>query len=150
MNRTPLVLAVSFPLLGRIRNFHPLATCAARRTQKEKAAFLRPFPIFTSPHKQPSQKHVFCYIYMYGTLTNSKFFCGLTHCRLVLNNIICDFYCSLLDIIFHILPLQLLLLQCMQRILLVCLDISAFRLRSIIFPYASILKTFPHFVSFRS
>ena len=34
MNRTPLVLAVSFPLLGRIRNFHPLATCAARRTQK--------------------------------------------------------------------------------------------------------------------
>ena len=32
MNRTPLVSAVSFPLLGRIRNFHPLATCAARRT----------------------------------------------------------------------------------------------------------------------
>ena len=33
--RTPLVLAVSFPLLGRIRNFHPLATCAARRTTKK-------------------------------------------------------------------------------------------------------------------
>ena len=28
--------AVSFPLLGRIRNFHPLATCAARRTQKTR------------------------------------------------------------------------------------------------------------------
>jgi len=28
-------LAVSFPLLGRIRNFHPLATCAARRTIKK-------------------------------------------------------------------------------------------------------------------
>ena len=34
MKRTPLVLAVSFPLLGRIRDFHPLATCAARRTSK--------------------------------------------------------------------------------------------------------------------
>ena len=33
MNRTPLVLAISFPLLGRIRNFHPLVTCAARRTK---------------------------------------------------------------------------------------------------------------------
>ena len=34
MKRTPLVLAVSFPLLGRIRDFHPLETCAARRTQQ--------------------------------------------------------------------------------------------------------------------
>ena len=34
MNRTPLVLAVSFPLLGRIRNLHPLATCTARCTEK--------------------------------------------------------------------------------------------------------------------
>ena len=34
MNRTPLVLAVSFPLLGRIGDFHPLETCAARRTTK--------------------------------------------------------------------------------------------------------------------
>ena len=34
MKRTPLVLAISFPLLGRIRNFHPLVTCAARRTKK--------------------------------------------------------------------------------------------------------------------
>ena len=25
----------SFPLLGRIRDFHPLATCAARRTSKK-------------------------------------------------------------------------------------------------------------------
>ncbi len=33
MNRTPLVLAVSFPLLGWIRDFHPLETCAARRTR---------------------------------------------------------------------------------------------------------------------
>ena len=46
VNRTPLVLAVSFPLLGRIWNFHPLATCAARRTKKNRRsacfhAFLR-------------------------------------------------------------------------------------------------------------
>ena len=33
---TPLVLAVSFPLLGRIRNFHPLVTCAARHTNKKE------------------------------------------------------------------------------------------------------------------
>lgn len=37
MNRTPLVSAVSFPLQGRIRDFHPLATCAARRTKKAAA-----------------------------------------------------------------------------------------------------------------
>ena len=35
----PWCSAVSFPLLGRIRNFHPLATCAARRTQKRSLAF---------------------------------------------------------------------------------------------------------------
>ena len=34
INRTPLVLAVSFPLLRQIRDFHPLETCAARRTIK--------------------------------------------------------------------------------------------------------------------
>ncbi len=34
MNRTPLVLAISFPLLGQIGDFHPLATCAARHTKK--------------------------------------------------------------------------------------------------------------------
>ena len=33
---TPLSLAVSFPLLGRIRDFHPLETCAARRTRKRQ------------------------------------------------------------------------------------------------------------------
>ena len=42
-----------------------------------------------------------CYILMYGTLTNSKLFCGLTHSGIVLNDIICDIYDSLLDITFH-------------------------------------------------
>lgn len=32
-----MVLAISFPLLGRIRAFHPLVTCAARRTKKDLA-----------------------------------------------------------------------------------------------------------------
>ena len=44
MNRTPLVLAVSFPLLGRIRDFHPLVTCAARRTKKSPNSFLSGLP----------------------------------------------------------------------------------------------------------
>ena len=39
MNRTPLVLAVSFPLPGRIKDFHPLETCAARRTTKRSWRF---------------------------------------------------------------------------------------------------------------
>ena len=30
----PWCSAISFPLLGRIRDFHPLETCAARRTRK--------------------------------------------------------------------------------------------------------------------
>ena len=30
-------MAISFPLLGRIRAFHPLVTCAARRTKKDLA-----------------------------------------------------------------------------------------------------------------
>ena len=42
----PLVLAVSFPLLGRIRNFHPLATCAARRTKKTAKWILASISLF--------------------------------------------------------------------------------------------------------
>ncbi|MBR3607134.1 MAG: hypothetical protein IKL51_06135, partial [Lachnospiraceae bacterium] len=43
---TPLVLAISFPLLGRIRNFHPLETCAAGRTAKKSKLLLQlAFPI---------------------------------------------------------------------------------------------------------
>ena len=44
MKRTPLVLAVSFPLLGRIRDFHPLETCAARRTMKMGTGSQNPSP----------------------------------------------------------------------------------------------------------
>lgn len=41
VNRTPLVLAVSFPLPRRIRIFHPLATCATRRTKKAAYSEIR-------------------------------------------------------------------------------------------------------------
>ena len=33
LTTTLTISAVSFPLLGRIRDFHPLETCAARRTK---------------------------------------------------------------------------------------------------------------------
>jgi hypothetical protein len=33
-------LAISFPLLGWIRDFHPLETCAARRTREKEPDFL--------------------------------------------------------------------------------------------------------------
>ncbi|RHU21524.1 hypothetical protein DXD76_15890, partial [Firmicutes bacterium TM09-10] len=43
---TPLVLAVSFPLLGWIGDFHPLETCAARRTTiKKPECFHIPVPV---------------------------------------------------------------------------------------------------------
>lgn len=58
------------------------------------------FP-FTSPHKQPSQKHLFCYIYMYCTFTDSKFFCSLTYCRIMFYNVICNLDCTFFDIFFH-------------------------------------------------
>ena len=35
----PWCSAISFPLLGRIRDFHPLETCAARRTVKKGCHF---------------------------------------------------------------------------------------------------------------
>ena len=36
---TPLVLAVSFPLPGRIGDFHPLEMCTARHTKKARKSF---------------------------------------------------------------------------------------------------------------
>lgn len=39
MKRTPLVLAVSFPLPGRIGDFHPLEMCTARHTKKARKSF---------------------------------------------------------------------------------------------------------------
>ena len=37
MKRTPLSLAMSFPLPGQTRDFHPLEPCAARRTVKNRS-----------------------------------------------------------------------------------------------------------------
>ena len=61
---TPLVLAVSFPLPGRIRNFHPLATCAARRTRRNKEAGITRLPFFSYqqqllfPHPQKNRRRI--------------------------------------------------------------------------------------------
>lgn len=44
---------------------------------------------------------LFYYIYMYRTLTNPKFLRGLTHSGFMFDDIICDFYCPLLNVIFH-------------------------------------------------
>ena len=38
---------------------------------------------------------------MYRTLTNPKFLRGLTHSGFMFDDIICNFYCPLLNIIFH-------------------------------------------------
>ena len=77
--------------------------------------------IFTSPHKQPSQKHLFCYIYMYRTLTNPKLLRCLPHCRIIFYYISCDLNGPLLDIIFHKYSPANIFLQCMQRDFGVCL-----------------------------
>lgn len=44
---------------------------------------------------------LYCYNRMYRTLTNSKFLRGLTHSGFMFDDIICNFYCPLLNIIFH-------------------------------------------------
>ena len=44
---------------------------------------------------------LYCYNHMYRTLTNPKFLCGLTHSGFMFDDIICDFYCPLLNVIFH-------------------------------------------------
>ena len=59
MNRTPLSLAVSFPLLGRIRDFHPLETCAARRTDKWGSSF-RASPFYPSLFYKFNSSRIFC------------------------------------------------------------------------------------------
>ena len=40
-------------------------------------------------------------VFMYRTLTNSKFLRSLTHSGFMFDDIICDFYCPLLNVIFH-------------------------------------------------
>ena len=40
-------------------------------------------------------------VFMYRTLTNPKLLRGLTHSGFMFDDIICDFYCPLLNVIFH-------------------------------------------------
>ena len=40
-------------------------------------------------------------VFMYGTFTNPKLLRGLTHSGFMFDDIICNFYCPLLNLIFH-------------------------------------------------
>lgn len=48
-----------------------------------------------------TQTVLFCYIYMYRTLTNPKLLRCLPHCRIIFYYISCDLNGPLLNIIFH-------------------------------------------------
>lgn len=55
--------------------------------------FTAPFPtlspLFISPHKQPSQKRLFCYIYMHRTLADPEFLCRLPYRGIMVYDIVC-------------------------------------------------------------
>ena len=68
---------------------------------------------FISPHTKPSHSFLFCYIYMYGTFTHSKLLRRLPHRSLMLDNISCDFYRPLFNILFHKNPCIICLLNSM-------------------------------------
>ena len=58
--------------------------------------------IFSNQSNNTSSSTVlYCYNRMYRTLTNSKFLRGLAHSGFMFDDIICNFYCPLLNIIFH-------------------------------------------------
>ena len=60
---------------------------------------------------------------MYRTLTNPKLLRGLTHSGFMFDDIICDFYCPLLNVIFHKNnPCINCFLQSMQGVEDVCLN----------------------------
>ena len=58
--------------------------------------------IFSNQSNNTSSSTVlYCYNRMYRTLTNPKFLRGLAHSGFMFDDIICNFYCPLLNIIFH-------------------------------------------------
>ena len=58
--------------------------------------------IFSNQSNNTSSSTVlYCYNRMYRTLTNSKFLRGLAHSGFMFDDIICNFYCPLLNVIFH-------------------------------------------------
>ena len=58
--------------------------------------------IFSNQSNNTSSSTVlYCYNRMYRTLTNPKLLRGLTHSGFMFDDIICDFYCPLLNVIFH-------------------------------------------------
>jgi len=63
------------------------------------------FFIFISSIQLPKQPYLsivpYCYNRMYRTLTHSKCLCGLANRCIIVNNIACNSYCTLLNIIFQ-------------------------------------------------
>ena len=58
--------------------------------------------IFSNQSNNTSSSTVlYCYNRMYRTLTNPKFLRGLAHSGFMFDDIICNFYCPLLNVIFH-------------------------------------------------
>lgn len=58
--------------------------------------------IFSNQSNNTSSSTVlYCYNRMYRTLTNPKFLRSLTHSGFMFDDIICNFYCPLLNVIFH-------------------------------------------------
>ena len=76
----PWCSAISFPLLGRIRDFHPLETCAARRTIQKKP----------KPHGFELRLyiHIFCFGYRISVVKYRIFVRFCQDCF-----IICRFIC---------------------------------------------------------
>lgn len=58
--------------------------------------------IFSNQSNNTSSSTVlYCYNRMYRTLTNPKFLRSLAHSGFMFDDIICNFYCPLLNVIFH-------------------------------------------------
>lgn len=79
------------------------------------------FSCFLCKRRVDRQKTV-CYIFMYRALAHPKLFCCLSHRCFMFNDIICNLYRPLFDVIFHIKnPCIVCFLQSMQGFFNVCL-----------------------------
>ena len=59
-------------------------------------------------------RQTLCDVFMYRTLAHSERLGRLAHGGVLLDNVVCDANCPLLDILFQSLPLKSLFLQCMR------------------------------------
>lgn len=61
----------------------------------------QPYNRLSIPILLSTQTVLYYHFYMYGRLTNPELFCRLSHRRLMLDDIVCDLYRPLLNIIFQ-------------------------------------------------